>query len=456
MFMKIFLFGLSVYIIFTLSLYPYIKEVTLNECIEIALQNHPELKAAEEDERKAKANYKIAQSKNKLLVNGEIKTIEFFEKEEDASGSDTVLDITGIDSDIGLFAGPTLTYNLIDPQRVGIENSTRLSIDLLKMNSVKVKKTIICNVKRSYYGYLFAKENSELMGKLVDKFKKKLQMAKALFKRGQRPILDVSKSEVDLADAKLEYEKAKNSENMMKIDLLVSMGIINDNIEFSPSSVDELPQLRFSLQELNKLAVDYYPEIQIARYIKEINKLNISAAKSARYPIVNLISSIGFFNRNIVNNDTVDDWKEIEENLKSDNWEGRLQIGITASVPLYSGGAIQANVDSSIAEYNKSIYIERNILIKMRAMIRNYFHSMNELVKQMEISKLIEDNARKHLMLAQKSYKNGIGFQLDIQDAEMAVLKAELSFIKARYDYLIMLANLSNVVGLGEEYLCIK
>ncbi|MDY6933521.1 MAG: TolC family protein [Spirochaetota bacterium] len=454
--MKIFLFGLSVYIIFTLSLYPYIKEVTLNECIEIALQNHPELKAAEEDERKAKANYKIAQSKNKLLVNGEIKTIEFFEKEEDASGSDTVLDITGIDSDIGLFAGPTLTYNLIDPQRVGIENSTRLSIDLLKMNSVKVKKTIICNVKRSYYGYLFAKENSELMGKLVDKFKKKLQMAKALFKRGQRPILDVSKSEVDLADAKLEYEKAKNSENMMKIDLLVSMGIINDNIEFSPSSVDELPQLRFSLQELNKLAVDYYPEIQIARYIKEINKLNISAAKSARYPIVNLISSIGFFNRNIVNNDTVDDWKEIEENLKSDNWEGRLQIGITASVPLYSGGAIQANVDSSIAEYNKSIYIERNILIKMRAMIRNYFHSMNELVKQMEISKLIEDNARKHLMLAQKSYKNGIGFQLDIQDAEMAVLKAELSFIKARYDYLIMLANLSNVVGLGEEYLCIK
>ncbi len=69
---------------------------------------------------------------------------------------------------------------------------------------------------------------------LVNKFQSKLEKANLLFKRGQRPGLDVSKAEVDLADARLEYEKAKNYENVVKSELLASMGIMDEDIEFSP------------------------------------------------------------------------------------------------------------------------------------------------------------------------------------------------------------------------------
>jgi HAE1 family hydrophobic/amphiphilic exporter-1 len=293
------------------------------------------------------------------------------------------------------------------------------------------------------------------MGELVDKFKIKLDKAKLLFKTGQRPILDVSKAEVDYANSRLQYEKSINNETLLKTKLFAEMGIIDDDIDFMPVKVDELPGLRFDLPALNKLAEEYYPEIKISRMRTELSKINISAAKSDHMPVVDFLASVGFENTNLHG------WKtkeEIKDKADGENWEVSSHFGLRARMPVdfLSGGAIEARVDAAVAEYNMFTYNEKKVLVKMRALVRTYYQSMNEIKKQIEISVPIIDNANKHLMLAQRSYESGLSTQLDMQDAEMAVLEAKLNLLKARYDYLIALGDLSNVIGLGEEYLCEK
>jgi outer membrane protein TolC len=81
---------------------------------------------------------------------------------------------------------------------------------------------------------------------------------------------------------------------------------------------------------------------------------------------------------------------------------------------------------------------------------------MEEIKKQIELSRLMKINAEKHLALAQKSYDAGVGSQLSLQDAEAAVLDAELFSVRARYEYLTILARLSKTVGIEEDYLCQK
>ncbi len=464
--MKIFISIMMAYFYFSalIPLFSQTREVSLEECILIALQNHSEIKSADEDRKMAIANYELAKSRDKLHVNLEFKTVESQKTDAELEGiikDKGDLEFLPEDYQIGIYAGPTFQYRLYDPQSSEMMDSTRLAIDMSKIKLLKSKMNIIANVKIGYYGYLFARGNRELREQMVNKFKIKLKKAKRLFKNGQRPILDVTKSEVDLADAMLQYEKAKNHANKVKTVLLTAMGIMDDEIEFSPIKVHELPKLQLGLKELNRLAEDNYPDIKIAKLAKEINIINVSAAKSAHNLSVDLIGSLGFLNRNIIDNYSINmDNKSIDmsDNLKlnDENWEIMAQLGLQAKVPIYSGGAIEANVDSFIAEYNKSKYLERDLSIKLKAMIKNYYQSLNEYKKQIEISQLMIDNAKKHLMLAQKSYESGIGSQLDMQDAEMTVLKAKLSLLKARYDYLISLAKLSNVVGLGEEYLCLK
>ena len=72
------------------------------------------------------------------------------------------------------------------------------------------------------------------------------------------------------------------------------------------------------------------------------------------------------------------------------------------------------------------------------------------------MSKLVIENAQKRLLLARKSYQNGLGSLLDLQDAELSVINAELGFLQAKYDYLLTVAKLANTVGLGEDFICKK
>jgi outer membrane protein TolC len=72
----------------------------------------------------------------------------------------------------------------------------------------------------------------------------------------------------------------------------------------------------------------------------------------------------------------------------------------------------------------------------------------------MEISSLITKNAQRHLLLAQRSYENGGGSLLELQDAELSVISAEIGYLESKYGYLLALAKISNLIGIGENYLC--
>ena len=108
----------------------------------------------------------------------------------------------------------------------------------------------------------------------------------------------------------------------------------------------------------------------------------------------------------------------------------------------------------AVSGYNVTLYYEKKVRLNIRSMIRSSFQHLNELIKQINMSKLMVLNAKKHMRLSQRYYETGVGSQHHVRNAELSVLNAELDAIKARYQYFITLSNLSNIVGLKEENLC--
>jgi outer membrane protein len=422
-----------------------LRTVTLQECIIIAMENHPDIKTVMEEKNKSVAQYNLSKAPNRILVNGEFRTVEYL-KEEGTAGN---LNIPGRDTNLGLFAGATATYNLYDTNRTRRQDSARIGIDLAKMQEVRVKSGLVLNVKLAYYGYALAKEIVALQEDLKEKYRIKLEKTQLLFKSGQRPILDVTKAEVDLASARLEHERAKNRENLTKSEFLASMGIMDERIEVTPVKVTDLPRVKYSLAELIHLAEDNYPELRISRLNKEAQRINIAVEKAGRSPVVDIWASLGLENNNLYDSEN----NELMV-FKPDNWDPTMHAGITARTPLYSGGAIPSKIDAAKAEYNKSFFAEQKVLLTAKALIRNYTQVLAELRNQIDLSRLMRENAQKHLSLAQRSYDAGLGSQLDLKDAETAVINADVSFVRARYDYLMILAKLSNTVGLEEDYIC--
>ena len=423
------------------------RKITLKECLNIAQDNHPDILVSLEDRKLSLAKYKLAKSPANVQVRGEIRTVEFPRKE---SSSSSEFAVPGVGSDIGLQIGVSAAYqifNLTTRRRI---KTAKINMDLAKFQSLEKKDEIIFNVKKVYYQYLISRKNMILRKKLLKKHDEKLNLAKRLFNSGQRPILDVSKARVGYAEASLQYEIAKNQEILMKIELFSSMGIKENGIDLDPQEIDSMPTVKFSIVELNKLAQLYYPKMAIIKLQKKISKLKIAIEKAERWPKFEIQFGLGFRNTGLKGFDN------FEENFENTNWEIAASGFFRITFPIYSGGAVSAKIDGAINEYNKIVYQERDVLLNLQKQIRIDFRKLEELTKQQTMSKLVIDNAQKHLLLARKSYQNGLGSLLDLQDAELSVINAELGFLKAKYDYLLTVAKLANTVGLGEDFICKK
>lgn len=431
---------------YTLAAFSQPREVTVDECINISLENHPDLMASLENQNTAAANYRVAKAGKSVIIDASAKTVEYL----NAGRSSAQVNIPGRDTTIGLFAGLGATYNVYDPKRTAKIDSSRMNIDYSKMSTLNTQATIVCNVKKAYYDFALARESSILREELMKKFEEKLAKTRILYRVGQRSALDVSKAEVDFESSKIEYERSKNYENTSRTTLLTSMGIVEETIEFNPVKVTDLPELKYTVNELYNFSLNNYTEIKMVKLKKDIGKLNIAVQQAAHYPSVDIQAAFGYENQQLqgVGN--------FSENLNGSNWSPTFHAGFVASMPIYSGGAVSSNVDNAVAQYNSVLYEERKLNVKVKNLIRTRYNEMQEFKKQADMSILMTGNANKHLILTQKYYETGTATQLEIRDAELSVLNAQLSLIKARYGYFIALADLSNIVGLGENYLCSK
>jgi outer membrane protein TolC len=421
-----------------------IRQVTVDECVKIAVQNHPEIKAALENKESAIANYRIAQSGNSVMVDASAKTVEYLNTDR----SPGQVNIPGKDTTIGLFAGLGASYNLYDPRVSTSIDTSRLQVDFSKMNIYLVRNRIVLNVKKAYYAYGLARESMLFKEKLMNKFQEKLAKTKILHRIGQRSALDVSKAELDHESSKLDFERSKNSESSMKTNLLISMGILDETIDFSPVILQDFPELKYSISELYGLAQANSMDIKSLEMKKQLGKLNIAMQKANRYPRVDIQAAFGFENRSL------QDREEIESGAKGNNWDPTFHAGFTASMPVFSGGAVGGKIDRALAEYNTVLYDEKKLQLNVKSMIRTNYHLMIELTKQISMSKLMVGNAEKHMELTQRYYESGVSTQLEVRDAELSLLNSQLASVKAQYDYLITLSELSHIVGVNEELLC--
>ncbi len=422
------------------------RYITLDECVSIALQNHSAKFQSIEDYKINIAEYKIARAKRSIIIDGQIRTIETDKDDDDTSSS---YSLPGVDTYIGLYGGLAMSYNLVDEKSSREVEVARVKVDMSKVNSEKTVQSIILEVKKAYFGYLLSNRSYEVQKEIHKKYVVKSELAKKLFNNGSRPILDVSKSEVDMANSQLEFNKAENDRNKMKRNLFLSMGLeYDDTMNIIPADIDELPLPEKNLDDLYILSDIYNPSIRLSRLEKKIARLKIDAEKAAHLPKVNLSLGLGYKIEQFHGSE------DFNKNFDANEWSPVVYGLFTATLPLYRGGGISSMVDATISYYNKAIYKEKEVKANIKALIKENFQGLSDIRKQIEVSNLVIKNAERHLLLAQRSYENGAGSLLDLQDAELSVSKAKMGAIEYKYNYFLTLARLSSLAGVKEEVIC--
>ena len=445
-------FVLNIIAFCAVSIYAQPKQVNVNDCINIALQNNPDILETEEERKKSIAEYQKAKAERGLKVDGQMKTVERLKSD---SSSDPNMRIPGKDTNIGLFAGLYSYYYLYDAKRMKNEELAQVNLTLTKIETERVKGETIYNVKKAYVENLLAHDILVLHEQLVKNAKEKQKLVNTLYNNGLQPAIDVTQANVSYAQAMFNFERAKNNEKNQRSALLIAMGL-HESSEFSLVPFDrvQLPELKYSADELNKLAILYSPELRIFEEKKKIAKINVEVAQATRRPSVFITMGLGMENEVLYLFNNAEG--EFKDNFRPGNWGPVFTATITASIPIYYGGGIVASINSAVVDYNRIVYQERGALIRIKNNIERQHETMDELQKQITLSKLVVESSERHHLLARRSYENGIGSLLDLQTAEGGVINARIEYIKCVYEYYTTLALLCYTIGVEGEKICQK
>jgi outer membrane protein TolC len=79
--------------------------------------------------------------------------------------------------------------------------------------------------------------------------------------------------------------------------------------------------------------------------------------------------------------------------------------------------------------------------------ISDAYLSMKEAEKRISTNKIAVEEASVNFAIAQRAYSAGVGTNLDVMDAELALNQAKTNYTNSLFDYNISKARLDKAIG---------
>ena len=409
--------------------------LTLHDCIEKSLANHPAIRAAKEalyagEGRVAQATAPYLPQVQASTGYAESHALGGVFGDTDTKSYTTTLSVNQVLYDFGK------TGNARDAARFGTR-SAEMDID-------RVVQEVVLNVKQAYYALLQAKKLVLVAQKTLAQTESHKKQAEAFFHAGSKPRFDVTRAEVDVNNAKLGLINAENSVRLGTIGLYNAMGLdpVRDaEIEDVLSQPTAVPSLDAAQAE----ALKNRPEMLESRTRHPGPHKPASGPRSRAIcrrfpPTAPTTGRMGprkwvSFNGIPLKGEVLNSWN----------------AGIMLSMPLFEGGLTKGRVSEARANQH-ALEAQRDTLRQSILLdVNQAYADLESASARIAVMDSSLKNARESLDLAEGRYEAGVGLSLEVTDAQVAAAKSETDYVQALYDYQLAAARLAKAMGKGLE-----
>ena len=392
--------------------------LSLQECIDIALKNHPEIKGAFHTVRIGESRIGQAQSDYYPQI----------DSQSAYSRSSSYYSGPGTSPANQYTSSINLKQNIYDFGRRSARNQiAELNRDSFQEDLEEISAIVILRVKQAYYNVLQAMENTSVSQKSVEQFQTHLELANAFFEVGLKPKFDVTKAEVDLSNAKLDLIKAENTMRITKATLNNAMGVpgapdYHLENDLFPEEIDL--SLEYSLNR----AYENRHDLKSILLRQESAQKNLALNRSGHYPTITGNASYGYGGN---------------EFPLGDGWS----FGGYLNIPIFSGFLTQSQIleaKENIAVIDAQVEsMRQNIRLEIEQAISN----LREAINRIETTDIIVRQAEENSELAEGRYRSGVGTPIEVTDALLVLNQAQISRIAALADFKIRQATLEKAIG---------
>jgi len=311
-----------------------------------------------------------------------------------------------------------------------------------RQQAISIYQTAVADtllqVRLAYYDILLAAQQITVREASVKLLQKELEDQQHRYDAGTVPHFNVLRAEVAVANERPAFIQAKNNYRITKNNLANLLGYnlpreIWEDIPLNLTDGLDTAPFAVNLPDAIQQALTRRTELTTARKNIELQKLNVTSAKSGYQPVVAVFAGYNWMNSSF----------STDVGYELDGWNAGVQMNWS----IFDGALTAGKVTQAKALYAKSrtdlADQSRQIELAVRTTYSDFIQAQETLESQLKV----QEQADEALREANARAAAGTGTQLDVLDAETALTQARTTQITAQHDYAAARARLERAMG---------
>lgn len=408
------------------------QKLTLEQCIDIALQNNRNVKQQKLNRQQREIAY--SQARANLLPDLNASANQSFSFGRSLSVDNTYQNTNssqtsfGISSSVTLFDGLRMKHNI---------DARRFDMQATEADLAKIEEDIIMSVSTAFLQVLLNKELLQISNDQIALTNANIERRKELVKSGKMAQGELYELEAQAAKEDLNKIQAENNLKLSLLDLAQIMEMEQyDGLDvIPPADLGTNEDTLLSPNSIYESALLNRPEIRGAQMRLKSNEKEVLMAKSAHYPSLSFSANIGtgYYNMSGRTNTS------FSEQFKNNMSKG---FGFSLSIPIFNRFQTLNSVkQAQITVENSRIEIDKTKL-ELRKRIEQAYYNALAAQSRWNASVKSEMASREAFRFAEQKYDNGRANSYELFQAKSNLAQVLREQTQAKFEYAFRLKML--------------
>ena len=332
---------------------------------------------------------------------------------------------------------------------------------------------VVTRVRTAFYDALLAEEQLRLTDNSVRRVRETLEETRSLNRAGLASEYDVLRLDVELANLEPNLLRAKNALRQARRQLAVELDVDPGDslgVEGSLATMDlddvaanaaaNRQILAFagmavatdesSTDAVVEMARGNRSDLRQLGLTEDLRNAELRAEQAQYLPKVSLFGNYGI---SASQNGGPDFFGEPRAYSR--------RVGLQVTVPIFDGFGREARVDQRRSALRAARSRTRYAQDQAESQVRTLLDQAEEARLRASAQRMTVGQAERGFDIARAQFREGLGSQLELTDAEVALRQSEFNYAQSVYDYLVARARLDEATGrvpfaepgVGEELL---
>jgi outer membrane protein len=402
------------------------QQLTLEQCIAIALENNRNVKQQELNKQNREIAYNQARADLLPNLNASAgqnfvfgRSIGLDNTYQNTNSSQTSF---SLGSDITLFDGLRMKHN-IDARRADV-NASQADLD-------KIRDDIVISVSTAFLQVLLNKELLQISEDQIELTNANIAQRSELIKNGKMAEGEIYELEAQKAKEELNRVQAESNLKLALLDLAQIMEIENvSDLDITAPPAEKLigESVLLSSDVVYQNALINRPEISGANFRLESAQKEVLISKSQLYPTLTFGANVGtgYYHMSNRTNDSFS--SQMRNNMSN-------SVGFSLRIPIFNRFQVRNSIrNAQIAVENNRLEMDKTKLDLRKRIEQAYYNALGAN-SRWEAAKKSEIASREAYRFTEQKFENGRANSYELFQAKNNLTQVLGEMTQAKYEY---------------------